>query len=344
MSKHTQDEATDAPPDSGTERQRQRAEPAAEEFETEEERRFFSAPPEGDEEHTLPSLEPVVAEAGYDEHERPAVSAEQREWLARAEARRATLQRWVGLAMVAGVMGLVVAGADRYMSTQNATLRAAVSSVSPAPAQEPPKKTSAATGTSHAQGETGAPGATSIPVALAKDSSVAPSAPSSAPSATSVPVAEPPAPPSATSVPVTLPASPSATSVPVLAPPPTADVASTSSPGPAPSERSAPPAATDDAPAVTPAPSVAPVAAGAADAAGLRDKARTLLATGHSRDGVAFARAAVESDPLDARSYVLLGAGLQNLGDWAAARGVFEECTRKATHGGSSACQYFARR
>jgi hypothetical protein len=97
----------------------------------------------------------------------------------------------------------------------------------------------------------------------------------------------------------------------------------------------------------TPSDAVSPVPeppAPSADAQTLLAKARALFVSGHTRDGVVLARAAIASDPLDARSYVLLGAGLQDLGEFAAARDVFQDCARTATRGPHAACRYFARR
>lgn len=332
MSKPIPDEAAETAPDSGPEPLRTRAEPtAAEEFESEEERRFFSAPPAAEEEHSLPSLEPVVAEAGDEAAELPVPSAEQREWLARGDARRATLQRWVGLVMVAGAAALLVGTADRYLSSKPATASGVTSAVLHLTEPPPHKKNNASTRAGVATSETKATRAITVTAA------VAPSAPSvairvEAPSAVVAPTAPANAPlPAAAAV------ASSAAAV-TLAPVTASSAAMIPSAAPV---RPAPVTASTAAVA----PSAAPGAtATEGDAAGLREKARALLATGHSRDGVAFARAAVESDPLDARSYVLLGAGLQDLGDWAAARGVFQECTRKTTRGPSSACRYFARR
>jgi len=310
-----QDEISEPPPDSGTGRARQRAEPeAADEFENDEERRFFSTPPSHDEEHTLPSLEPVVAEAEHGEHLGPVPTPAEREWLARADARRATLQRWVGLAIIAGAATFIVAAADRYLAAKDDTASHFAPAVLLAADPTPTNKNNATPSTADARST------------------------DSAPSATSVPVAVPPATPTTTSGSAVAPSAPSSTSIPVVVPSatPSAAVAPVVAPSSPPSVTPLP---------ATPPPSASPSAvASEADAAGLREKARSLLATGHSRDGVAFARAAVESDPADARSYVLLGAGLQDLGDWAAARDVFHECALKATRGPSGTCQYFARR
>jgi hypothetical protein len=313
MSNHDhdeQDERLEPPPDSGTERARKRADDAAaDEFENEEERRFFSMPPEEPAEHALPSLEPVVAETDHGEHVGPEPTAAERQWLARADARRARLQRWVGLAIVAGAVAFVVAGADRYLAAKNDAASHFTPAVLPVADPTPqPKKNDDRTALVDARGIDGAPSSTSVPVAV----------PSAIPSNTSAPVAAASVTPSATPLPSVMSSAPR---VPPSSAAPAPALAASGRPGPAPS-----------------------VVAGEADAAGLREKARSLLATGHSRDGVAFARAAVESDPADARSYVLLGAGLQDLGDWGGARDVFHECTLKATRGPSGACQYFARR
>jgi hypothetical protein len=70
--------------------------------------------------------------------------------------------------------------------------------------------------------------------------------------------------------------------------------------------------------------------------------ARVLLESGHVREGVATARSAVEADPVDAEPYILLAAGLQDLGNWSEARAVFRACQKKTRHGAS--CGYFANR
>ena len=80
------------------------------------------------------------------------------------------------------------------------------------------------------------------------------------------------------------------------------------------------------------------------DSAALIQKARALLRAGHSREGVVAARDAVVQAPLEAEPYVLLGAGLQDLGDFGQARRVFAECLRLATHGPAATCRYFASR
>jgi hypothetical protein len=72
--------------------------------------------------------------------------------------------------------------------------------------------------------------------------------------------------------------------------------------------------------------------------------ARALLESGHVREGVAIARDAVQANPAEAEPYILLAAGLQDLGDWNEARTVFAECQQKARRGPNDSCRYFARR
>lgn len=69
--------------------------------------------------------------------------------------------------------------------------------------------------------------------------------------------------------------------------------------------------------------------------------ARRLLATGHLKEGVAAAREALEQTPEDAEPYILLAAGLQDLGDWAGAQAVFSACQKKAKRGPNASCRYF---
>jgi hypothetical protein len=71
--------------------------------------------------------------------------------------------------------------------------------------------------------------------------------------------------------------------------------------------------------------------------------ARALLESGHLREGVALARDAVQANPAEAEPYILLAAGLQDLGDWSEARTVFAECQQKARRGPNDSCRYFAR-
>jgi len=99
------------------------------------------------------------------------------------------------------------------------------------------------------------------------------------------------------------------------------------------------PSASESAP-VAPVPSVSLEP----DSAALIRKARELLRAGRSREGVVAARDAMTQAPSEAEPYVLLGAGLQDLGDFMAARSVFAECVEKATHGPSATCRYFAKR
>jgi Flp pilus assembly protein TadD len=67
--------------------------------------------------------------------------------------------------------------------------------------------------------------------------------------------------------------------------------------------------------------------------------ARTFLGSGRLREGVAAARSAIEADPSRAEPYVLLAAGLEDLGNWAGARATFAACAAR-TH--AAECRYFA--
>ena len=74
----------------------------------------------------------------------------------------------------------------------------------------------------------------------------------------------------------------------------------------------------------------------------LRREARALLESGKTREGVAKARAAIEADSSEAEPYILLAAGLQDLGQWAEAKTVFEQCVHRSTKAPSYDCLYFA--
>lgn len=102
----------------------------------------------------------------------------------------------------------------------------------------------------------------------------------------------------------------------------------------------------EPAPDAEPAPSPAPPLESSAptDVAQLLRRARNLLNSGRSREGVATAREALAQAPQDAEPYMLLGAGLQDLGKYAEARATFEACLEHATRGPVASCHYFARR
>lgn len=80
------------------------------------------------------------------------------------------------------------------------------------------------------------------------------------------------------------------------------------------------------------------------DPSALTRAARALLAAGHTRDGVAAARIAVEANPGDAEPYLLLATGLQDLGNWPEAHAVFTACEQKTQRGPNASCRYFAGR
>jgi hypothetical protein len=91
--------------------------------------------------------------------------------------------------------------------------------------------------------------------------------------------------------------------------------------------------------AETPSPSAQ--LANAAAAPALVKKARSLLQSGHAREGVALAREAIATDSTLAEGYVLLAAGLEDLGRWSDAHRTFALCTERTQ---SSECSYFARK
>jgi hypothetical protein len=80
------------------------------------------------------------------------------------------------------------------------------------------------------------------------------------------------------------------------------------------------------------------------DPSALTRAARALLAAGHTREGVAAARVAVDANPTDAEPYLLLATGLQDLGNWPEAHAVFAACEQKAQRGPNASCRYFAGR
>jgi hypothetical protein len=80
------------------------------------------------------------------------------------------------------------------------------------------------------------------------------------------------------------------------------------------------------------------------DSSALTRAARALLAAGHTREGVAAARVALDANPGDAEPYVLLATGLQDLGNWPEARAVFTACEQKTPRTSNATCRYFARR
>jgi cytochrome c-type biogenesis protein CcmH/NrfG len=91
------------------------------------------------------------------------------------------------------------------------------------------------------------------------------------------------------------------------------------------------------------APPPTPSAAlGVGDPAALIRSARQLLESGHTRAGVEAARSAVAANPNDAEPYILLAAGLQDLGQWAEAQTVFSTCKQKTSSGPNATCRYFA--
>jgi hypothetical protein len=131
---------------------------------------------------------------------------------------------------------------------------------------------------------------------------------------------------------VPAPKAPLRQSLPEVSEPPLPDPSATESPAPEPSA-SAPAASSS---------SLAPGAdtADATRAARLIAEARALLRVGRARDGVAAARSAVEAQPTLGEPYVLLAAGLEDLGRWGEARRTFATCAER-TH--DAQCSYFAK-
>ncbi len=70
--------------------------------------------------------------------------------------------------------------------------------------------------------------------------------------------------------------------------------------------------------------------------------ARSLLQAGRTRAGVDAARLALAANGSDAEPYILLAAGLQDLGDWSGAQRVFAACKANARSGAHAECSYFS--
>ena len=84
--------------------------------------------------------------------------------------------------------------------------------------------------------------------------------------------------------------------------------------------------------------------AGSESARALIQAARSLLEAGKIREGVAAARRALAANSRDAEPYILLAAGLQDLGDWAGAQAVFAACKDRTHSGPNADCRYFLNR
>ena len=79
------------------------------------------------------------------------------------------------------------------------------------------------------------------------------------------------------------------------------------------------------------------------DAAKAKNAARQLVRLGKMREAAVEARAALAVDPTDGETYLLLGAALQESGQWKEANGVFSECAKTATQGPRNECRALAR-
>ncbi len=76
----------------------------------------------------------------------------------------------------------------------------------------------------------------------------------------------------------------------------------------------------------------------------LRKEARRLLERGQADEGVAVARRAIGADPNAPEAYILLAAGLQDLGRWQESRDVFAKCIAQPNGKANPDCVYFATR
>jgi hypothetical protein len=100
-------------------------------------------------------------------------------------------------------------------------------------------------------------------------------------------------------------------------------------------EPAAPSATVAAAPSAPPAGSASPVSA----VADPKREAQKLMNRGRMRDGIPFARAAIDRDPGDAESYLLLGAALQDTGQWKEAVATFSRCVHEASRGPTGECR-----
>jgi hypothetical protein len=76
----------------------------------------------------------------------------------------------------------------------------------------------------------------------------------------------------------------------------------------------------------------------------LRREARRLLVMSKAEEGVGVARRAIRADPNDPEGYILLAAGLQDLGRWQESRDVFAKCVHESNGKPNAECVYFATR
>jgi outer membrane biosynthesis protein TonB len=130
----------------------------------------------------------------------------------------------------------------------------------------------------------------------------------------------------------------------VAAPAPTPEPAPVVSAAPAPTPEPPPvvSAAPEPAPVATvaPAPAAEPTpTAAAADAPALKREAKSLIDRGKMRAAIPAAEAAIDADPADAESYLLLGAALQEIGQWKRSIEVFSRCVHEATRGPRGECR-----
>ena len=73
----------------------------------------------------------------------------------------------------------------------------------------------------------------------------------------------------------------------------------------------------------------------------VKKEIESLLNRGKNKEGIAKAQEAIAADPSDAKTYVLLGAALQDIGKYKDAIEAFSECVRHATKGPVYQCRQF---
>jgi tetratricopeptide (TPR) repeat protein len=115
-------------------------------------------------------------------------------------------------------------------------------------------------------------------------------------------------------------------------------------PEPGPVVVAAPEPAPEPAPVVVAAPepiaaAPEPGATAALDAPARKREAKSLIDLGKMRAAIPAAEAAIDADPGDAESYLLLGAALQEIGQWKRSIEVFSRCVREATRGPRGECR-----
>jgi cytochrome c-type biogenesis protein CcmH/NrfG len=94
-----------------------------------------------------------------------------------------------------------------------------------------------------------------------------------------------------------------------------------------------------DEPSAPPTPSVASPVSQPRTPTAIKSDARRLIGQGRLKDGIAAARAALAADPSDAEIYLLLGAALQDNGQWSESAFAFASCVQQAKRGPINECR-----